>query len=46
MITSQSIASTWSTAPYGATESLANIRNAIKGLVDEFLNAWRSVNPR
>lgn len=40
----RSIASTWSTASYGTTLSLFNIRSKIKGLVDEFLNAWRSVN--
>jgi hypothetical protein len=42
----RSIASTWSTASYGTTGSLANIRGKIKGLVDEFLSAWRSVNPK
>jgi hypothetical protein len=42
----QSIASTWSTASYGTTGSLANIRGKIKDLVDEFLNAWLSVNPK
>ncbi len=42
----RSIASTWSTASYGTTLSLVNIRSKIKGLVDEFLNAWLSANPK
>ncbi len=42
----RSIASTWSTASYGTTQKLANIRSKIKDLVDAFLNALLSVNPK
>jgi hypothetical protein len=39
-------ATTWSTGVFGITGDLEKIRAAIKNLVDEFLNAWLSVNPK
>ncbi len=42
----RSIASTWSTASYGTSQKLANVRRTVKDLVDSFINAWLSVNPK
>jgi hypothetical protein len=38
--------STWSEATLLANPTAAGIRNIIKDLVDSFLNAWLSVNPK
>lgn len=38
--------STWSTWMVGVTGNLDDIRIDTKDLVDKFLNAWRSVNPK
>ncbi len=42
----RSIAPTWSTASYGTAQKLANVRRTIKDIVDSFINAWLSVNPK
>ncbi len=39
-------APTWSIEALGATKELEKIRSTIRGCVDIFLNAWRSVNPK
>ena len=38
--------STWSTSVIGITPNLNEIRNEIKELMEDFLNAWQSVNPK
>ena len=39
-------APTWSSGVIGATYNKKHIRNAVINKVDEFLNAWLSVNPK
>ena len=38
-------ATTWSVGSVGYGK-LSNVRNAVKDLVDQFINAWLSVNPK
>lgn len=40
----RSIASTWSVEYFGITPNLDDIRSKTRGLVDDFRNAWVSVN--
>ncbi len=40
------IAPTWKTGGFGITPDLNDIRSDIKNRVDQFLNAWLSVNPK
>ncbi len=39
-------ATTWSTGVFGITGDLNKIRSGIKDLVDDFINAWQSENPK
>jgi hypothetical protein len=37
---------TWSIGGYGLTDNLGEIRNIAKDIIDQFINAWLSVNPK
>ena len=39
-------ATTWSTGVFGITGDLNKIKSSINDLVDDFLNAWQSENPK
>ncbi len=40
------MAATWSKGTYGIDEDLDKVRSTAKDLVDSFINAWLSVNPK
>jgi len=42
----KTIASTWSTSMVGINSNPENIRTTVKDLIDRFLNAYLSVNPK
>lgn len=40
------IAITWDIGRHGVTSNIENIRSSIKDMADQFINAYRSVNPK